>query len=148
MLRTTSNPGVKARSPVSDFNEKRYGKLLSQTMPRVIRTEEENERMLEEIWKLMKKGEENLTPEETRLLELMSLLVEEFEKKAYPIPDSAPHETLRHIMEQRGLEPKDLLSIFGSRGYVSDILSGKREISKRKANQLAEFFNVSVELFV
>ncbi|MEW6209677.1 MAG: helix-turn-helix transcriptional regulator [Acidobacteriota bacterium] len=36
----------------------------------------------------------------------------------------------------------------GSKGYASDIINGKREISKSQARKLAEFFNVSVELFI
>jgi len=50
---------------------KRYGRLLAQAAPRAIRTEEENDRALAIVEKLMEKGELNLTPEEDALLELL-----------------------------------------------------------------------------
>jgi HTH-type transcriptional regulator / antitoxin HigA len=55
---------------------------------------------------------------------------------------------LVYLMEQRGLKQADLLPIFKSRGYVSDIVSGRRAISKARAKQLAAFFKVSPEVFV
>jgi HTH-type transcriptional regulator/antitoxin HigA len=55
---------------------------------------------------------------------------------------------LVYLMEQRSLKPADLLPIFKSRGYVSDVLNAKRAISKVHAKQLAEFFKVSVDLFI
>lgn len=49
---------------------KKYEWLLSRTLPMMIETEEENERMLAAVEHLMAKGEENLTPEESRLFRL------------------------------------------------------------------------------
>ena len=57
------------------INFARYGRMISRVRPVVIKNERENERMLTEIWKLMSKGEENLSSEENALLELMSKLV-------------------------------------------------------------------------
>jgi HTH-type transcriptional regulator/antitoxin HigA len=51
-------------------------------------------------------------------------------------------------MEQRSLKQADLLPIFKSRGYVSDVINAKRAISKVHAKQLAEFFKVSVNVFI
>src|SRR6266849_4034045 len=65
---------------VHKINEARYRRLLSRTMPVVIETEEENERMLAVIEKLMDKGE-NVSPEEDKLLKLLVKLVEDFEKR-------------------------------------------------------------------
>ena len=130
------------------IDPKKYGRLLSRTLPMVIETEEENERMLGAVERLMAKGEGNLTPEESRLFKLMVRLIEDFEAYAYPIPKVAPHEVLQHLMEARGLRQADLLPIFTSRGYVSDVVNGKRGISKEHAKELGEFFHVSPELFL
>ncbi|MGO9258468.1 MAG: helix-turn-helix domain-containing protein [Bryobacteraceae bacterium] len=51
-------------------------------------------------------------------------------------------------MEQRGLRPKNLWPILASKSRVSEILSGKRSISKAQAKKLAEFFGVPVNLFL
>ena len=55
---------------------------------------------------------------------------------------------LAYLMEKRGLRQADLLPIFKSRGYVSDILNGNRAISKAHAKQLARFFHVPADLFI
>jgi HTH-type transcriptional regulator / antitoxin HigA len=54
-----------------------------------------------------------------------------------------PRKVLRYLMEQRGLRQADLVPIFKSRGYVSDVINGKRGIGKERANQMAAFFRVS-----
>lgn len=130
------------------IDPKKYGRLLSRALPMVIETEEENERMLAAVERLMAKGEDKLTPEEGRLFKLMVRLIEDFEESAYPIPDAKPHEVLQHLIEARDLRQADLLPIFGSRGYISDIVNGKRGVSKEHAKELGQFFHVSPELFL
>jgi HTH-type transcriptional regulator/antitoxin HigA len=51
-------------------------------------------------------------------------------------------------MEQNDLTQADLLPIFKSRGYISEVLSGKRAVSKRIAKALGKRFSVSAELFI
>ena len=77
------------------FNSRIYGKLLLGVLPRPIGTEAENERVLAVVDRLMSKGEDNLTPEETTLLELLVQLIERFEEKAYPIPESPGYRVLQ-----------------------------------------------------
>lgn len=127
---------------------KRYGRLLAKAAPRVIKPEEENERALAIVESLLKKGEKNLTPEEDELLDLLTDLIHDFEEKAYPIPKSEPHEMVAFLLEQRGLTPKDLWPVIGSKSRVSEILAGKRSISKAQAKKLADFFHVRADLFI
>jgi HTH-type transcriptional regulator/antitoxin HigA len=129
-------------------NPSRYARLLSQRLPTVIRTEEENEEMLAAIWELMKKGEAKLSAEQLALLELMAVLVERFEEEHYPIPDSPPHRILQHLMGSRNAKQADLVPILGGRGRVSELVNGKRAISKAQAKALADYFHVSAELFL
>lgn len=130
-----------------EIDRRKYAKLLSRTLPGVIETEEENEHFLGEVEKLIDKGEKR-SPEEDKLLELMTTLVEDFEEKHYPIPDAPPHEVLQELMRARGLRQRDLLGIFGSDGIASEVVNGKRNISRAQAKALAEFFRVPVDLFV
>jgi HTH-type transcriptional regulator / antitoxin HigA len=130
------------------LDEKRYGKLLLKTLPKVIETKAENDRMLAVVESLLEKGEDGLTPEEDALIELLTGLIHDFESKAYPIPKSTPHEVTGYLLERRGLQPSDLWPVLGSKSRVSEILSGKRSISKEQAKKLAEFFRVGVELFI
>src|SRR5580698_740230 len=135
-------------STIEDLDLKRYGRLLARAVPQVITTEEENERALAIVESLLEKGEGNVTPEEEALLELLTDLIHDFEEKAYPIPKSDPHKMVAFLLEQRGLAPKDLWSVIGSKSRVSEILAGKRSITKEQAKKLAEFFHVDVGLFI
>ena len=130
------------------INARKYAELLVHALPKSIETEAENERALEIVNQLMTKGEKKLTSEEHVLLRMLVLLIEEFEKKAYPIPLAEPHEMLKTLLENRGLQQVDLLPIFGARSNVSAVLAGKRMIGKAQAKSLAEYFKVSAELFL
>ncbi len=77
------------------IDEKKYGKLLATALPRKIETEEQNERYLGIIENMMDKGAAKFAPEEHALFDLLLALVEEFEKKAYPMPQVAPHERIK-----------------------------------------------------
>jgi len=131
-----------------DLDTKRYGRLLAKALPTVIKSEDDNNRMLAIIEDLMAKGEDGLTAEEDALLELLVDLVHDFEEKHYPLPSSPPHRMVAFLLEQRGLKPSALWAVLGSKGRVSEILSGKRAISKEQAKKLAVFFHVGVHLFI
>lgn len=129
------------------INPRTYSRLVAKVRPAVIRTEEENERLLAIVEQLMAKGE-RLTPEEGELLGLLSKLISDFEEEFYQPGDAAPHEVLQELMEARGIEQKDLWELFGSKGRTSEAINGKRPISKTQAKALAEYFHVSAELFI
>jgi HTH-type transcriptional regulator/antitoxin HigA len=128
---------------------KRYGRLLAKTAPRVIATEKENDRALAIVESLMEKGDRNLTPEEDALLDLLTNLIQAYEATAYPPREkSKPCEMVEFLLEQRDLKPSDLWAVVGSKSRVSEILSGKRSISKQQAKRLAAFFHVGADLFI
>ena len=129
------------------IDNKKYARVLARVLPRVIKTEKEHERILAEVEKLMDKGEDR-TAEEDAALDLMVRLIKDYEEEHHPLPDPSPHEMLVYLMEQRSLKQADLLPIFKSRGYLSDIIHAKRAISKAHAKQLADFFKVSANLFI
>jgi HTH-type transcriptional regulator/antitoxin HigA len=127
---------------------KKYGALLLETLPAIIETEAQNERYLAIVEKLMRKGEENLSPEENTLLDLLVHLIEDFERRYYQPEDATPLEVLHFLMESNGLKQADLVPIFGSKGIVSEVVNGKRGISKANAKALGEFFNISPAAFI
>jgi HTH-type transcriptional regulator/antitoxin HigA len=132
---------------LATINETAYGKLLARTLPRVIKTEAENERAIAELERLETRGKA-LTPEEENLAELMTLLVRQFEEARYPLGHAEPLEALRVLMEDRSIRQRDLIPVFGSSGVVSDVLAGKRSISKAHARKLADYFHVPASLFI
>lgn len=135
------NTAVRRIDPV------RYRRLLSRAMPVVIETEEENARMLAVAEKLMQKGE-NLSAEEEKLLKLLARLIEDFEERFYRPNEATPLEVLTHLMEARGVKQSQLWEVFGSKGIASEVLNGKRGISKTHARALANYFHVPAELFI
>jgi len=128
-------------------NPQKYGKLLSETLPTIIKTEEENDRAILIVEDLLAKGDK-LSFEENALLELLGKLIADFEEKFYQPREASPQEVLIEMMNARGLKQKDLTEVFGSKSRVSEAVSGKREITKIQAKALAEFFKVSAELFI
>lgn len=129
------------------FDKKIYGNLLVYTLPTVIESEEECRRVEKIVGELLKKGD-SLSPEEDKLLDLLSDLIEIYEDKVYPIKDAPPHKMLEFLMRENDLKQADLLHIFNSSGIASEVVNGKRSISKAQAKKLAEFFKVSVESFI
>jgi HTH-type transcriptional regulator/antitoxin HigA len=129
-----------------ELDEKTYGQLLRRTLPHVIHTDEECERLTGELTRLDER--EGLSAEEKELAELLTVLIDEYEERRYPIRKASPQQTLHHLMEARSLTQKDLWKTFGSRGITSEVFHGKRAISKAQAKKLAQFFHVSAELFI
>lgn len=130
------------------INKTKYGALLATTLPIAIETEEEYERMLEAVSRLMSKGGGNHTLEEERLLKLLVILVENFEDRTLPLKNASAHEMLMFFMDQHKLRQADLLPVFGSRGVASNVVNGKRSISKAQAKKLAEMFHTSADVFI
>jgi HTH-type transcriptional regulator / antitoxin HigA len=128
------------------INEKVYADLLSIAKPRIITTEVENQQVLSQVEKLM--AIIDRTPEQDELLDLLVVLVEKFEDEYYPINDASPHDILLHLMEENNLKQADLVGILGSRGVISEVVNGKRQISKNQAKALSNFFHVDVGLFI
>jgi HTH-type transcriptional regulator/antitoxin HigA len=129
-----------------ELDEKTYGQLLGRTLPHVIHTVEECERLTNELMRLDER--EGLSAEERELAELLTVLIDEYEERRYPIGKARPQQTLQHLMEARNLTQKDLWKTFGSKGITSEVFHGKRSISKAQAKKLAQFFHVSAELFI
>jgi len=129
------------------INNKVYGELLSQYQPKIIMTEEENERAIALVESLTHNSD--LTPEEEQIVELLITLIEKFEAEHYPLNNlSTPLSRLTFLMEENQLRQADLIEVFEAKDIVSEVLSGKRQISKSHALKLGEFFNLNPALFL
>jgi HTH-type transcriptional regulator/antitoxin HigA len=128
-------------------NREEYAHLLGGALPHVIHTETENERCTAVLENLLRK-KKNRTTEEKRLAELLTLLIERYEEERYKLSRPAgPIDIVRHLMDANGLRQVDLLDVFGTASVVSEILSGKRELSKAHIAKLSDRFQVSPALF-
>jgi HTH-type transcriptional regulator/antitoxin HigA len=127
-------------------DEKEYAGLLSQALPHVIHTEAENERCTAVLEALLVKSTK--TKEEQRLVELLTLLIENFEERVYALAQSTPLDVVRHLMDANGLRQVDMMDVFGSPSVASEVLNGKRNLSKTHITKLAARFHVSPEVFI
>jgi HTH-type transcriptional regulator/antitoxin HigA len=130
---------------IHTINRNVYGDLLAQHQPKAIETEAENEAAI-----LLAESLEHRqrTPEENALLELLIILIEKFEETSYPLPNLESDRMLLHLMEARNMKQEELVGVIGSRGVVSEIVNGKRSISKAQAKTLGQLFHVSPSLFI
>ncbi len=135
------------KTAVAELDSQKYGRLLARVLPVRIETEEENTRLLLEAEKLIEKGERR-SLEESAVLDLIAHLIQEFEHRFYHLEEATPHEVLRELMAARGVRQSDLLAVFGSKGIASEVVNGKRGISKAQAKALADFFHVSAAVFL
>jgi HTH-type transcriptional regulator/antitoxin HigA len=127
------------------LNDARYLKALAEFKPRPIHDDAENAHataMLEKIDAL-----ENPTPEQIAVAEIITTLIEAYESQ-YALKHASGAELLRELMLANDLKQKDLQSVVGSKGMVSDILNERRPISKGIARKLGERFNVPHTLFL
>ena len=129
------------------FNLEKYGELLSQYKPKLIRTEAENEKALAIVEALIHRPNRSL--EENELFALLITLIEKFEQDHYlPGAASTPRSRLLFLMEQRQLKPADLISLLGSEDALAAVMNGDREISTFQARALGAFFHVDPGLFI
>jgi HTH-type transcriptional regulator/antitoxin HigA len=137
---------ITATTATVNIDEKKYRKLLAKAMPKTITNDKQFDHMVEQMEELDRKPD--ATIEERELAKVLLTLIQAYDEANYPIPEVPPHKMIRYLMEQRHLKQADLVSVIGSRAQVSDLVNGKRGISKSKAKKLAEFFHVSAELFI
>jgi HTH-type transcriptional regulator/antitoxin HigA len=129
-----------------EINGAVYGELLAKSLPRPIRTDKEHRRLTALLLELDERDDR--TPEEDALAEVITLLIEDYEEKHYPLPRVSPNESLKALMEERGLRHKDVWPVLGNKGAATEVLNGRRSISKAQAKRLSEFFRVPVDLFI
>jgi HTH-type transcriptional regulator / antitoxin HigA len=132
---------------LTSIDEKRYARVLRRELPRPIRNDLDLAHAIARLEEIDAR-DENLSPEEREIAELYTSLIEAYESQHYPVPHAAPHEFLRALLEDRGLAQADIAPLLGGSGHASEILAGKRSISKEQAKRLAERFGVSVEAFI
>jgi HTH-type transcriptional regulator/antitoxin HigA len=123
-----------------------YQTLLVEYQPRPIRTERDHQRALRQVEKLMR-GRSDC--ETSQLIELLGTLIEQYESQDDPTPRNSPRDMLAHFLENRGLTRSELARKTGiPPSVITNVLVGRRQISKSTALRLAEFFGVSVSHFI
>lgn len=117
--------------------------LIMQIQP--IHTENDYENALSRIEEIFESKPGTVEGDE---LEILGILVDEYEKKNFPIEAPKPVEAIKFRMDQLGIEQKDLAKILGSKSRASEILSGKRSLSLRHIKILYRKLGIPAEVLI
>ncbi len=123
-----------------------YASLLTSTLPSVIGSEAENERYINLLEELDRKGS-RMSAAERRMAQLLTLLIEDFEEKHYAFEAASAIDVLHELMLANNLKQKDLVDIFATPSIVSEVLRGKRQLTTEHIRRLSRRFHVSPEVF-
>lgn len=126
---------------------KRYKALCELVPLRPITNKTGYAEAVEHLNRLLDAGGANQAHPLAGLVEALGELIQTYEKRQTPLAQAEPRDVLRYLMAEHGLRQSDLARIV-SQGTISDILSGRREISKALAKKLAARFHVSAGVFV
>jgi HTH-type transcriptional regulator/antitoxin HigA len=127
------------------FNPEKYKELLTAYLPKLIKTEAENEQALAIVEDLMHRKR---TPEEHELYQLLITLIEKFEQEYYqPDQPKTPQSMLLFLLEQSDKTKADLQAVLESENLVDNILNGNQNITPELAQKLGGFFHVEASLF-
>jgi HTH-type transcriptional regulator/antitoxin HigA len=112
---------------------------------KVIKTEEEYEKASIRLMEIF-----HATPNSPEYdeLDLLMVLIKDYDDKHYQLPKLNALEVIKYKMQEMGIKAKDLEPIIGSKGHVSSVLSGKREITLKTAQKLKDFFSIPAEVFM
>ena len=129
-------------SPVAEYKQ-----LIAEVPPKVIHSEKENRYYLGKIEEMNARWDD-LTKAERDLYETLAVLIEDFEKKAYPTRAASPIEAIKELMAANGLKQKDLVGVFETASVASEVLKGKRSLTTEHVRRLGKRFKVSPALFL
>lgn len=114
---------------------------------KVIRTEEQYHRYLEEVQSLMALGH-SLDTKQSDRLELLTVLLEAYENTKYPIEAPDPIDAILFRMQEKGLKRADLTPYFGTSSRVSEVLGRKRPLTVQMIRALSLGLGISADTLV
>ncbi len=92
-------------------------------------------------------GSKSGTPQGDEL-DVLATLVDNYEEVNFPIEAPDPVEAIKYLMEEKGIERKDLEKAIGDKSKVSEVLNRKRELSKRMIRALHDSFGIPYEILM
>ncbi|HEV7348278.1 helix-turn-helix domain-containing protein [Telluribacter sp.] len=112
---------------------------------KLIKTEEEYQ---EALMRLNTLFDAPMGTPESDQADLLALVIDEYEKKKYPIEAPDPIEAIKIRMEELDLKQVDLVPYIGGKSQVSEILNRKRKLTVEMVRNLARRLNLSASILV
>lgn len=123
-----------------------YRNLLVKYLPKPIRSGRDYQRALAQLEELMVPQPDEAR---SRLIEVFSTLIEDYESREYPDPQVSPAKMLAHLLDARGVKCADVAKKTGiGAATISSVLARRRGISKTNILKLASYFGVSPVVFM
>ncbi len=110
-----------------------------------IRTKEDYQKALERLEEIFDAAKGTEQGDE---LEILSILIDNYEKDHFPIDLPDPIEAIKFRMEQLGMKQKDLADVVGYKSRVSEILNKKRKLSLEMIRNLSEKLKIPPEILI
>jgi HTH-type transcriptional regulator/antitoxin HigA len=116
-------------------------------MIKPIKNKPQYEAALAKVYSLMQR---DIKPDskDSDELEVLSILVKEYETEYYPVPKAKPLDAIKFRLEQMGMAESELVRILGNRSRKSEILSGKRKLSLSMIRKLNEALHIPAEVLI
>ena len=116
-------------------------------LSKIIKTEKEYESACARVYELIHKDVEKGSKEGDEI-ELLALLIEEYEREHYPFDHPDPIEAIKFSMEQMELKPKDIAPLFGDENTVSEVLNGRRPLNISMIFNLNKYLKIPLESLI
>lgn len=123
----------------------RYIDLVNQFPPRLIESEAEFIAVQQVVDTLL--DESQLSVEQRKYLNLLGMIIHEYEERTVEIPDIYGIELLNALIEEWGLKQKELVPIFKTESIASAVINGHRQLTVEHIEKLSEFFHLSPAVF-
>lgn len=120
--------------------------MIAHGAPRIIHNDEELEVYTQALFQLT--ALDRLSSSESEAVELLTLLIDRYERERYPIPVAQPSDVVRFLIEQHHLTQRDLIPQFGSESAVSMFLSGQRRLTMEQLRSLSDRFKLPADVFM
>jgi len=120
--------------------------MIAHGAPHIIHNEKELEAYTDALFALTALKRPSVWEREA--IDLLTMLIERYEREYYPIPAADPISLVRFLIDHEGLTQRDLISEFGSESAVSMFLAGHRNLNLKQVRALSIRFRLPADVFL
>ncbi|MEM6817058.1 MAG: helix-turn-helix domain-containing protein [Bacteroidota bacterium] len=117
---------------------------------KVLKTKQEYDQACERVYALIHSSKKPIEPDtpQGEEIELLSFLIEKYEKEHFVIEAPSPIEAIKFRMKQMDLKQSDIAPLFGGKTRVSEVLNGKRSLSLKIIILLNRYLGIPLESLI
>jgi HTH-type transcriptional regulator / antitoxin HigA len=120
--------------------------VIANGAPRLIHNDQELAAYTDALFELT--ALDNPSCSQVEAIELLTLLIDNYERRRYPIPAADAISVVRFLIEHQGLAQRDLIPQFGSESAVSMFLAGQRKLTLDQVRKLSARFKLPADVFI